>query len=425
MMVPMPTPFHSLWRPRNEAELEAALNDGTFAESHYLDAKEKAKKPRAYAADMASFAIDGGLLVIGVRENKDTGEFFLAPFGYEDQGCEGVERVALTLCDPPLPVTVEWMPSDLEPGKGYLLVEVPRSSLAPHQVDGVYYGRGDKTKKRLSDSEVERLLLARDASLSRVREMLADLVEHEPKPLQVAGGLDNPGCGVLHVVALPVVRRHRMFVEWTHGSEWEGRLRGLLNTPVEPVKGLAGWGLTHLGYLFRTAGGAGMASQPGAVRNGYETVRLAVLEGGGVWFQDLRATAVEERSVVYSGGGREKYLRLMYDEKAVKYLWDVLQVVCGLARKSGYRGSWDVGVAVTELGGCVAQSVLPYPLHGDDLFLLSRYDRHSYEAVTRASLAELEKSPQLVMDQLVGPLLRSLGSSSEVTRFVELPAEGV
>lgn len=420
MMVFMPTPLHPLWRPKNEAELEAALNDGTFAESHYRDAKEKTKKPRAYAADMASFAVDGGLLVIGVREDKDTGEFFLAPFEYEDQVCEGVERVALTLCDPPLPVTVEWMPSVLESGKGYLLVEVPRSSLAPHQVDGVYYGRGDKTKKRLSDPEVERLLLARDASLSGVREMLEELVESASAPFLAQ---EEDVSGGLHVVARPVARQHRMFVEWTHGVGWHGRLHGLLDAAVKPVNGLAPRKPPRLDYPFRTAGGAGLSSRWGVFQQEDGAVRFAVLEGGGAWFQDFRATAFVGR-LVKAESRETASFRVVYDDLFTGYVWTFLRAICELSQQAGYRGSWDIGVAVTDLGNGVARSIIPDGLDEDDISEINHYDHSYYEAATRASLTELEKSPQLVMDQLLGPLLRTLGSSSEVTRFVEVDSTG-
>ncbi|USY21762.1 ATP-binding protein [Nocardiopsis exhalans] len=181
-----------------------------LTETHHRDGKQDLREKKDMAKDMASFAIDGGLLVIGLREDKEAGRFFLAPIERQDQVEETPERIALTRCDPPLLVRTQWIDSHKKTGQGYLLVEIPASSLAPHMVDGRYYGRGEKQKYPLSDAQVQRLMASRDISLSRIREELQQVVTEDRWPEG-----ENPH---LHVVARPVSGQRRQFLEVTNGQ---------------------------------------------------------------------------------------------------------------------------------------------------------------------------------------------------------------
>jgi hypothetical protein len=103
------------------------------------------------ARDLAQFAVDGGVLIIGVDDNAQ-----LTPVDLHGLR-ERIDQVARDLVDEPLHVRIDTIPTAADPAKGYLLVTVPPSSTAPHQVDGRYYGRGDTTKHVLPDAEVQRL----------------------------------------------------------------------------------------------------------------------------------------------------------------------------------------------------------------------------------------------------------------------------
>ena len=150
------------WAATTEDEVRALISDGSFKESHHLDAKrETGTSPgarRETARDLASFAIDGGQLLIGVDEDKPSGTFSLAPQPL-DGLVEKLEQIAATLVDPPLTIRVDDIPSDDASRAGYLLVTIPPSPLAPHMADGRYYARGERTKRALSDAEVLRCLL--------------------------------------------------------------------------------------------------------------------------------------------------------------------------------------------------------------------------------------------------------------------------
>jgi len=145
-------------RLASEADVLAAIGNGVLGESHYLDLKREVKSSananKETARDLASFAIDGGMLIIGIGET-DTGiESTPQPLAGVP---ERLERVAATAVDPPLHVLTVAIPTDADRAYGYLIVYVPASPEAPHMVDNRYLARGDKTKRYLTDPEVLRL----------------------------------------------------------------------------------------------------------------------------------------------------------------------------------------------------------------------------------------------------------------------------
>lgn len=142
------------WLPTSEDQLRDALDQGILTERHTLDFKRELPSGRGenkeLARDLAQFAVDGGVLIIGVDDNAH-----LTPVDFRGLR-ERIDQVARDLIDEPLHVRIETIPG-ADPRKGYLLVTVPPSPTAPHQVDGRYYGRGDTTKHVLPDAEVQRL----------------------------------------------------------------------------------------------------------------------------------------------------------------------------------------------------------------------------------------------------------------------------
>ncbi|MGB8941887.1 MAG: ATP-binding protein [Streptomyces sp.] len=153
------SPSHPRWTPTSEADLQAAISGGLIEEKHYFDAKEMLTTKsdnRELARDLSSFAIDGGTMIIGLAEDKEKGTFSLAKQPLKGLP-ERVEQVAGSIPDPPLVILTDPIRSEADPAQGYLVVHIPASPLAPHMVDGRYFGRGDKTKRILPDSEVFRL----------------------------------------------------------------------------------------------------------------------------------------------------------------------------------------------------------------------------------------------------------------------------
>lgn len=122
-------------------ELEEALRGGTLGESQWTDFKRELsggrQANRNLATDMASFAVDGGVIYVGVDEDETPPS--VKPVDLIGLP-ERVQQIASTgAIDPPLSVTTRSLES--EQGRGVLLLIIPPSADAPHQVDGRYRGR--------------------------------------------------------------------------------------------------------------------------------------------------------------------------------------------------------------------------------------------------------------------------------------------
>jgi hypothetical protein len=172
-----------LWLPNDETQLQSALDQGLLKEQHTLDFKGALPPGKGtnkeLAKDLAQFAIDGGVLVIGVDDNDTTIPPKLTPVSLNGLK-ERVDQVARTIPDPPMHVRTDAISTSGDRAKGYLLVTVPSTPYEPRQVEGIYYGRGDTTRYRLSAAEVERcyqlgLRIQRD-----INALLEEAVQNDP-----------------------------------------------------------------------------------------------------------------------------------------------------------------------------------------------------------------------------------------------------
>lgn len=81
-------------------------------------------------------------------------------------------------------IDVREYPCDDDPSKGYLLVLVPQSARAPHQVtvggDLRFYGRGAKGNRRLTEGDVARLYQRRQEWQQNRDVLLAEAVAQAP-----------------------------------------------------------------------------------------------------------------------------------------------------------------------------------------------------------------------------------------------------
>lgn len=68
-------PHQPRWEPRSEGDLRTGIDDGLLAESHWLDLKRELgpgkRTNKELARDLASFAVDGGTLIVGVEETDN------------------------------------------------------------------------------------------------------------------------------------------------------------------------------------------------------------------------------------------------------------------------------------------------------------------------------------------------------------------
>lgn len=124
----MPDPT-ALWRPSTEAELLRAAADQQLDEATVgMEFKERLADGRAgnlkLAQEIASLAVDGGAIVVGVVDPKNrvgsNPVDALSPVKL-DGLVERVESVARSVPDPPIPVSCRVITSDRDLSTGYVV----------------------------------------------------------------------------------------------------------------------------------------------------------------------------------------------------------------------------------------------------------------------------------------------------------------
>ncbi|MFC6008060.1 ATP-binding protein [Angustibacter luteus] len=362
---------------------------------------------RELARDLAGFAIDGGALLIGVAEDTDTGTLTPSPVPLVGQA-ERIEQVAATRIDPPLFVQVRAIPTASDPARGYLWVDVPPSPLAPHMVEGAYWGRVDKTKGRLTDAQVLRLHAERKSVEASMSATLDLEIERDPVPL----GLQREGH--LYLAANPLSPQADLGLAFLKQRD-QARLFRLINAPSTTLSNRArGIPPTpeYAGAMRLRAEGIAMSSLSEGARESpvnadreTDLVDIEFREDGGIRAVVGRATTTwgERRAIV--------------DGLAVAYA----RLMLGWAREYGsecaFSGVWVFGLAATGLKN-LSSSVY-------DSSSIRRqppiYDAAQYRAVTRASTLELEDQPWAVADRLVSKLLRSLATEQYFIADLQTP----
>lgn len=324
------------------SELVEAAAGGLLEESVWCELKEMAtptgtaKKDAnlEMARDLASLSVDGGLLIYGVRD-KD-----LEVVGCDISGlADRISQVSATRVHPPLSPTIQ--PVLAHPGDdtlAVLVVQVPPSPLAPHMVDGSYWGRSSNGKRKLDDAEVRRLLLQRDrgedAFLSRLtgleaRDPLVDYIEGHPT-----------GNGHIYLVAepcAPVVRNDEpldpaALRQGIRSSGWHGTVSDCTYRAFDPT-------------------GEAYASVPthgNTVASRYERHLCHVL---------LKDDSSIE---VVSGGGTAECetqpgrpAKFLFAGLASALAVQTLQLIESRSLAWGYTGPWRVGLRVTKTRGTI------------------------------------------------------------------------
>jgi hypothetical protein len=163
----------NFWQPSTEADIVDGIRSGAIFESHYIEVKEQARNEQI-AQTLASYAIDGGMFIIGIAEVKDgNGSKRLVPKPMSIEGMlERIDGIARNAIEPPLPVTTRLI--EVEDGGGFVVVTVQPSPVAPHVTGNKYFGRGDASKHALSDAEVLRYHQRRQEQADLAMKLLDD-----------------------------------------------------------------------------------------------------------------------------------------------------------------------------------------------------------------------------------------------------------
>ena len=383
-----------MWKPSNEDELIRALELGEVKESNSIEFKrEIGDTPGARAEtakDLSSFAIDGGVIVIGVQEDKKAGTFSAYPIKLAE-AVERIEQVAQSRVDPPLNVRVTPIASARDNNLGYLYVEVPPSPDAPHMVGGIYYARGDRTTRRMADAEVVRMHLARRDQSERIRDLLGKEILRDPIP---EGAL-----GHLFLVALPLLAHAGMAADlvWNRPAD----LYKLIRRAETGLPGGLGEWAPNFQWASRT-----IATPHGTSQSSFYPSRggsLTADEGGSI---DIEVR--EGGEVIMFAGRATDFIdgasqQVLMDSLIISNAYKFVRVAKEISDVTGYRGPWSFAISATRLRG-----LRPY-MQNSMFSTGSTWADDDFQATATARYGELEADDAAVVVRLVGRLIRGLG----------------
>lgn len=399
------------WQPRTVDDVQGAIDDGTLRERHWLDVKAEIGpsdgSKKGLARDLASFANEGGGVLIGVREDKPSSTLTIDPVPL-DGLAESVDQIARSRCDPPLYVTCHPLRApDQGDGlaQGVLLIEVPPSPAAPHMVEGKYYGRGDTTNRRLTDTQVAQLHALRSARQFTAAQLIEAEIARDPVPSE------HRELSHIFVVAQPLSSPPDLL---TPLIDNEAALRAMVRDVANRVPDSSNippsWG-THLqGYEMRAEGG-GFRSW-GMLGRRFMT-ELEGAEEGGLLDVEIQDNG---RMALFCGRGsvtnaRTEEQHVITD--AVVILTRCVVTLAGqLGARSGYAGRWMLAVGLTDIGGKYASAAAM------SMSISHRYPPFSADSYTQGTEAvthELLERPGAVTRRLVARLLRGLGSDGPLS----------
>ncbi|MGD1057218.1 MAG: ATP-binding protein [Solirubrobacteraceae bacterium] len=187
-----------MWHPASWRDLEALLG---ATETHSLDFKREIGSNEELAKDIAAMTVDGGVLVYGVDEDKETCVATdIVPFaiaGVEEK----LQQVAGTRVSPQPDIQVHAVGSPDDPALGCAVVVIAPSGLAPHQANKRFPYRRGTTTDYLEEREIERLYRQRQ-DLSRTPAAADELID--AGFATVFDGFEIPdGVGVVQLVVRP------------------------------------------------------------------------------------------------------------------------------------------------------------------------------------------------------------------------------
>lgn len=256
-----------MWRPGSWSELEALL--GQAEESPSLDFKRQLAGENAeLAKDLAAMTVNGGVLLYGVDENRETGlASELRPFALRGVQ-ERLRQIAGSRIAPAPDFGVELLASPADAGAGVVVVVVPASPMAPHQVDGRYPCRRGTTTGLLAEAEVERLYRQR-RDLAQPAPPASELIAEVTAGPDgaVPANYEGSGCLVLavrpaagHIAHPGGAWQHRHLQSAVHAAVKRQASRFANISLVRAFNGLSDW--RAVGSLGWKAGGM-REPQPG------------------------------------------------------------------------------------------------------------------------------------------------------------------
>jgi hypothetical protein len=383
-----------MWFPQDAGEIEAAAARQELKETPSFDAKEalpSSKKNIDVAIDICAMTPDGGQLLYGIAEDEQKRPTILKPIALAGVR-ERIDQIAQTSIAEPPYIGISSYPLDDDPGRGYVLVTVPQSARAPHQVtvgkEFRYYGRGDAGNRILTEGEVARLYARRERWEVDALAVLQDTVAFAPfEPVDHAG--------YLHAFARPVAPDRSIWGRATGAGRDELFLRMRSAAASAPPRAGYDPAIRGIGPNWRRRGADAWTLDSNASQPQY-AVRVDVnIDGRGSLFCGRAADMAEPISIPNDGP------ELVLMEVIVAgNLVSFLALMGEYYESASYVGLVDVGAAVTGIHGAVS-------LHrrGRSGFDRGKYDAPAFTRTTRVPATRLRDEHAQVAMELVRDLM--------------------
>jgi hypothetical protein len=189
-----------MWFPRTWESVESLI--GVESETPSLDFKRQLGTPEDIAGDIAAMTVNGGVLIYGIAEDKET----VVASGITPVQLAGAEerlrQIAGSRISPVPDFQVEMVADPADATQGVLAVVIPASGLAPHQANSRFPCRKGTTTEYLEEREVERLYAQRQR-LSQAGPAPGSLVGDEF--VSVLDGFEvGGGTGTMRLAVSPV-----------------------------------------------------------------------------------------------------------------------------------------------------------------------------------------------------------------------------
>ncbi len=383
-------------------EVVSAAHAGVLDETQWVELKRAvpATSKRAnleLACDLASLSIDGGLLVIGIADaDGGAGDVVGTTL---DGLTTRIDQVAGGTVTPPLNVAITTVAHPTDPELGVLLVEVPASLLAPHMVDGSYWGRGAQRKRKLSDPEVRRLLDQRDRRDSGFVDRLLALPE-ELDPVPESQREDSHLCLLLEPQTAVTKRALHEQLRGTNA------LQALL--AASPGVGNYPPTFQSINHITNHPDGFLLTSsvEPGSPYFEERLIQLVLGDDGGIRLVSGRASFE-----------RATDINVISAEHVVELTHHTVHAAGRIAQAHlGFNGQWQVGVYLDRLAGKQSSRAAEYGGRR-----LPPYPNPAFQTVITATTRELVEDTPAVVRRLLGRFLRGLGLDA-MAQYTDLEA---
>lgn len=393
-----------MWIPSSASEIESAITSGAVQESASLDVKQalpdRPKKNVDVAIDVAAMSTDGGVLIYGIGEDENGAPSIASPLLLAGAAERVSQIVSSGVVEVPHMEIFE-RPLEDDPSRGYLVVVVPQSARAPHQVqtggDNRFYGRDAQGNRKLNEGDIARLYERRERWETDREMLLAEAVSLAPYPAQ-------PDLAYLHAFVRPVSGDSALFGRAAKTMGGRRELQRHFAAAISEMRLVGQYDpALHHALNWRQLGADAWRlrtleeKKPNANEARYQAQIEMNVDGRANLFV---GRAGERRNP--NGFGDNGHL-MIFESIIAGNLAAFFRIESELFRLSGYHGHVDLGLSITGVrDGYSARSA-----HSAVIFDAGSYQADVFPRTDRIAAAELADPESLAL-RLAGPFFDAL-----------------